>query len=125
MKRLFILALLCLGLTSAHAQSSDVDILDASLSLLSNSGTVKVYVSESVGISALQVSIGSEPDSSDVYASDLTLGSGGSFFSQGTLQDGVLTLPIGALSNQSAYYTRVTLTLADATTRTIAVLTAN
>lgn len=125
MKRLFILALLCLGFRASYAQPVSVDILDAGLSVNSGAGTLNVFVSDHNGIAAVQVAIGSEPDSGDVYTASLTLGSGGSFYAQGTVEDGVLTLPVGSLSNQDAYYTRVTLTLSDATTRTIAVRTAD
>lgn len=125
MKPLFILALLCLCASISNAQTIEVDILDANLSVMSNTGTVKVYVSDQSGIASIQVSVGSQPDSTDVYTNNLTLGSAGTFYSQGTVQDGIITLPLGALSSQDDYYTRVTLTLTDATTRTIDVHTAN
>jgi hypothetical protein len=107
-----------------NAQTSETQILDANITLNSGDDTLRVYLSEQSDLNTLQVRITAEPeDSTSIYDTELSLSTGGSFWNQGTIEGGVLVLPLGDLSNEDDYYTTITLALTDATTRKIEIHT--
>ena len=101
--------------TAAQAQTSK--IMDTNVSWTNYgggvNGHVKIFLTDTVGLTGLTVNYGSTDTSADYFSGTYTIP--GSFTSSGCTSDdnNVLTIPIGHRSESVTGYLRLTLTLSN------------
>lgn len=109
MKKLYTLiaaAMIFCFAEKASAQTISSKIMDASL----HNSELKVFLTDTIGIAGVQVSIGTTPDSFAVYSQQFTI-SGNTFGSNGTISDNTLRTTIAGLSSNTTYFTRIRILL--------------
>lgn len=115
---LYFSLLLCFN---TQAQTISSKIMDAKLVVAT--GQLSVYLTDTMGISGVEISVGIVPDSFSVYSQQFTVS--GNSFGTGTISDNTLNTTIPGLSSGTEYYTRIRILLDNAQYNEIEIHTSN
>ena len=110
MKNIFIIFCLTLSTVISHqsnAQTISSKIMDASLKI--STGELSVFLTDTLGISGVEISVGTSPDTFSVYSQQFTIT--GNNFGSGTISNNTLHTVIAGLSGGTEYYTRIRILL--------------